>query len=134
METKGNNEPSIAEMASMWLQIKSTIRNATGALHALEQDMLPFLEQKDYGQATTEAGDFRVKVRNSKNYKVDKEVLEEVARDVDPRLIPLKTKTEIDATQIRYLELNEPQIWRRISEAFTSTPAKPGFVVERVEE
>jgi len=134
MNTEGNNEPSIADMADTWLNLKAQIAECTADLHALERDMLPFLEQRALGQATTHAGDYAITVRRSKTYKVDTEVLAEVARHVSNDMLPIRTKVEVDAKQMRYLQLNEPHIFRKISDAFESKDAKPGFIINRIEE
>jgi len=126
----GNNEPTLDVLAEQWLQQKTLEDGHRSRRIEIEQQMIPHLTEKPEGSATTETRFGRkITLTNKNNYKLDEVALEEVIETVPANLLPLKIKTTVDVTRLKYMRNNEPETYRKIARAFTSSPAKPAIKI-----
>ena len=126
----GNNEPTLDVLAEQWLQQKLLEDGHRARRVEIEQQMIPHLTEKPEGSSTTETRFGRkITLTNKNNYKLDDLELEEVIKTVPANLLPLKIKTTIDVTRLKYMRNNEPETYRKIARAFTSSPAKPNIKI-----
>ena len=126
----GNNEPTLDVLAEQWLQHKTLEDGHRSRRIEIENQMIPHLNKKPEGSSTTETRFGRkITLTNKTNYKLDDVALEEVIETVPANLLPLKIKTTVDVKQLKYLRNNEPETYRKIARAFTSSPAKPAIKI-----
>tara|TARA_R100000951_G_scaffold7991_1_gene7313 strand:- start:115 stop:540 length:426 start_codon:yes stop_codon:yes gene_type:complete len=126
----GNNEPTLDVLAEQWLQQKLLEDGHRARRVEIEQQMIPHLTEKPEGSATTETRFGRkITLTNKNNYKLDDVALEEVIETVPANLLPLKIKTTVDVTRLKYLRNNEPDLFHKIARAFISSPAKPAIKI-----
>jgi hypothetical protein len=89
---------------------------------------------KEEGSQTIEAGGYKVTLTARLNYDCEdpKELAEAcAAAGVGPSMIPVKTKTELDATGAKWLRANEPEFWASVLSKFiTVKPAKLSVAVK----
>lgn len=121
-----HNEPNLDVLAEQWLQQKTLEDNCKARRIEIEQQMIPLLSQNSEGSATTETSYGRkITLTNKNNYKLDEIALREIRNHVPPNLLPLKITQALDVTRLKYLRLNEPEVYRTVSTAVTKSPAKP---------
>lgn len=125
-----DHNSQLPELAHQWHQTKENIVQLTERLHALEAEMLPLVETKESGQATTKTDGFTITAKTGMKYKLDAVILHAIRDQISPDLMPLKISEVVDPTKLRYLELQEPEIFRTIAPAIVATPAKVGFSVK----
>ena len=126
----GNNEPTLDVLAEQWLQHKTLEDGHRSRRIEIENQMIPHLNKKPEGSSTTETRFGRkITLTNKNNYKLDDVALEEVIETVPANLLPLKIKTTVDVTRLKYMRNNEPETYRKIARAFTSSPAKPAIKI-----
>jgi len=126
----GNNEPTLDVLAEQWLQQKTLEDGHRSRRIEIENQMIPHLTEKPEGSATTETRFGRkITLTKKNNYKLDDVALEEVIETVPANLLPLKIKTTVDVTRLKYLRNNEPDLFHKIARAFTSSPAKPAIKI-----
>ncbi|MFU8817398.1 MAG: hypothetical protein ACNA7W_18785 [Pseudomonadales bacterium] len=129
-----SNEPSLRELAINWLTAKALEGAANHERIRIEQQMLPFLEQKAEGSVTSDVDGFKVTVTNRVNRKLDPAVWSAVGEQIPAELRPIKTRIELDDVGVRWLMNNEPELYAIVATAITATPAKPGIKVTPAKE
>tara|TARA_R110000796_G_scaffold152064_2_gene268521 strand:- start:1193 stop:1573 length:381 start_codon:yes stop_codon:yes gene_type:complete len=99
---------------------------------SLEEQIAPFLKC-DLGKTKTYTKEgFRVNVKRPVSFKLDSEIFEEVKKGIPYEDLPIKTKTEIDVKAYEYTRLNNPSVFKKISEAVTMTSGKVAIKAEVV--
>ena len=125
------NESYVDALASMWLMKKQEIERVKLELVGIEQQMMPFLDQKEEGSrtTTTPAGN-KVTLRCGFNYSFNGTELNRIRAQIPAALLPLKTKEILDEPRLRELRSNEPETYRILATAIRKRPAKPYIRVE----
>ena len=111
--TLGSNEPDINTMAFRWRLLKDAEDKAKADRIQCESDMLPFLEQRKEGATTTTLED---------------------GTKITTEFHPIKLVEMLDETRLKFLLQNEPDTYKIISEAITTTPRKPNITVKKAEQ
>ena len=125
------NQPSIDALADQWLMMKQLIASNQAELLRIEQNLIPLLNAKDDGSATTHTPlGKKVVLKNKTNYKLDGTKLLKVRQKIPEALLPLKVKELLDEPRLKYLRNNEPEVYAIFADALTATPAKPNVTVE----
>lgn len=97
-----------------------------------EERILALQPAKEEGATTVEAGGYKVTLTGSLSYSLDAdglEALRNICVKWDGHLVPLKTKTELDATGCKYLRRERPELWAQIARVVTVKPAKTSVKV-----
>ena len=125
------NESYVDALASMWLMKKQEIERVKLELVGIEQQMMPFLDQKEEGSrtTTTPAGN-KVTLRCGFNYSFNGTELNRIRAQIPAAFMPLKTKEILDEPRLRELRSNEPETYRILATAIRKRPAKPYIRVE----
>ena len=125
------NESYVDALASMWLMKKQEIERVKLELVGIEQQMMPFLDQKEEGSrtTTTPAGN-KVTLRCGFNYSFNGTELNRIRAQIPAALLPLKTKEILDEPRLRELRSNEPETYRILATAIRKRPSKPYIRVE----
>jgi len=125
------NQPSIDALADQWLMLKQVIASNQAELIRIEKTLIPLLNGKQDGSATTRTPlGKKIVLKQKNNYKLDGTKLLKVRNKIPEALLPLKVKELLDETRLKYLRNNEPEVYAIFAEALTSTPAKPNVTVE----
>lgn len=125
-----HNEPNLDVLAEQWLQQKTLEDSCKARRIEIEQQLIPYLAQREEGSATTETTFGRkIKLTTKNNYTLDDIALQAVRESVPANMLPLKITQTIDVTRLKYLRHNEPEIYRKIARAFTHSPAKPNITI-----
>lgn len=88
---------------------------------------------KEEGAKTYALADFKVTVTGVLNRKIDLEAFDRIADMIPANLRPIKAKREVDPAGCKYLERNEPELWKLIAPCVTTKPGKVGCAIERIE-
>lgn len=92
-----------------------------------EERVIALCPAKEEGSTTVEAGGYKVTLTGSLSYSLDAdglEALRNITARWDGNLVPLKTKTELDATGCKYLRRERPELWAQLARVVTVKPAK----------
>lgn len=113
---------------------RATLDAAKRAFDDIENQLTVEVGAKEEGSFTAHIGDFKVTTTGRLNRKVDERKLMEIASALPTALANrlVKTKHEINLKEFRYIENNEPELFKIVAEAVTTTPAKTSIKVERV--
>lgn len=112
-----------------WLDAKQAQDEAEAERLAIEDQIAEAFERKSEGAITHKLGDYSVTLTQPIYRKIDETTWRQVASLCPELLRPVKTKIEADAAGVKYLQNNEPEIWKKIARAFESKPGKVGVKV-----
>jgi len=113
-----------------WLEAKRAETKARDERLAIEAQLAEAFEVPQEGTKAHKTENYKITVGQPVYRKLDILVWDKVKGKIDPKLHPIKTKIEADATGCKYLANNEPEIWKAIAPAFTATPGKVSIKVE----
>jgi hypothetical protein len=123
-------KPTLETAVAQWVEAKRKEDAAKAERLAIEQLICELEPPKEEGASTVEAGGYKVTLTGSLAYKADDvEALREITRDWDRDLVPLKSKTELDATGCKWLRANRPDLWAQVAKVITVKPAKASVKV-----
>lgn len=125
---------SAEEIAADILAAKAEEARAAKKRIALEEEMIALVGQRDEGSQTHNLDGFKVVVESKLNRKIDWKVYDSIEAKIPEDLRPVKIKRELDGTGVKYLQNNEPAIYKQLAKALTITPAKTAVTVTRIEE
>jgi len=128
----GSNEPDINTLAFRWRLLKDAEEKAKLERVKCESDMLPFLDQRAEGATTTTLEDgTKITVKNSFGRSMDWNAWKRIKPSIPADLHPIKLTELLDETRLKFLLQNEPDTYKIISEAITTTPHKPNITVKK---
>ena len=128
----GSNEPSLEAIAFRWQLLKTAEEKAKADRIQCESDMLPFLEQREEGATTTTLDDgTKITVKNSFGRSIHWDTWKRIQPRIPTELHPIKLVEMLDETRLKFLLQNEPDTYKIISEAITTTPHKPNITVKQ---
>ena len=133
--TLGSNEPDINILAFRWRLLKDAEEKAKLERVQCESDMLPFLEQREEGATTTTLEDgTKITVKNSFGRSIHWDTWKRIQPRIPTELHPIKLVEMLDETRLKFLLQNEPDTYKIISQAITTTPRKPNITVKKAEQ
>lgn len=118
------------------LEAKKAEAAATAHRVALEEELTGSVDGRkvdDEGAKTYSLDGYKVEIERKLNRKVVKGGLASIKLAVPTELCPVKVKEELDATGVKYLQNNEPQIFKKIAKFIETSPAKVSVKVTRVD-
>ena len=122
----------LATAVADYISAKRDEDHAKKARIAAEERILALQPAKEEGATTVEAAGYKVTLTGSLAYTLDAdglEALRNICAKWDANLIPLKTKTELDATGCKYLRRERPELWAQLARVVTVKPAKTSVKV-----
>lgn len=129
--TLGSNEPSLEAIAFRWRLLKDAEEKARLDRIQCESDMLPFLDQREEGACTTTLSDgTKITVKNAYGRSIHWDTWKRIQKRIPTELHPIKMVEILDETRLKFLLQNEPDTYKIISEAITTTPRKPNITVK----
>ena len=112
-----------------WLDAKQAQDEAEAERLAIEDQIAEAFERKSEGAITHKLGDYSVTLTQPIYRKIDETTWKQVASLCPELLRPVKTMIGVDPVGVKYLQNNEPEIWKKIARAFESKPGKVGVKV-----
>lgn len=122
---------TVAVIAAEWIEAKKEEVEANKKRVGIEDELIALLGAKDEGSETHNIDDFKIAITGRLNRKVDWDVFDKLGIPVDMQ--PVKMKRELDLKGLRYIEDNEPTIYKKLAKAITVEPAKTSVTVTRKE-
>ena len=102
---------NIEALSAAWLDAKAAEQKANEARVAIEEQIVAALGQKEEGAQTHKVGDFKIEIVGKVSRKLDFAAWDLVKDKFPENLRPIKVKEELDEKGVKYLQLNEPQLY-----------------------
>lgn len=133
METiQTHNEPSLSSLVDELEAAKVAEEKAKAQRIFAEQRIIPFLNSKESGSASTPIGDGRVvTVKQGFNWSFDRDKYRAVRDQIPESLRPIQVKEVCSPTIMTYMQRNEPELFKSVCDVFTQRPAKPSVTIRR---
>lgn len=125
---------NIEAFARGWLAAKADEERANKARISIENELVNALGARVEGAVTHDLGPYKVVITGKLTRKIDLAEWDKVKDNIPAEMHPVKVTTTVDATGCKYLANNEPDLWAKISSAFTTAPAKTSVAVKEVEQ
>jgi hypothetical protein len=122
---------TVEDAASDWMDAKKEEIAANKRRVEIEEELLSFLTSKIEGTESHQVGAYKITLTGRLNRKVEWDILPKLGIPED--LIPVRNKPELDLKSLRYLESNEPEMYKLFSKILTIEPAKTSVTVIRNE-
>lgn len=104
-------EANLKDLCGQWFEHKRAEAAANKLRKEVEEKIVALTGKRDEGSATHEAEGFKVTVTGKVTRKMDWTKWETVKDQIPANLRPVKTKSELDETGVKYLRDNEPDIY-----------------------
>jgi len=123
---------TIDQLAAQWLEEKANEDAAKKARAKIEAKLLPLIETKAEGAVTTKTDSYKITATGKINRKLKEEIWEQISGEVPPNLRPVSSKTvlQLDEKGVKWLEQNEPDIYKVVVKALDIKQAKTGIKIE----
>jgi hypothetical protein len=121
---------NLSALARDWRIAKQAEDKANAERIRIEEQLSAALDVPTEGSKTHKIDGYKVTLTQPVTRKLDLDAWEKVKGKCPDALVPIKTKIEADAAGMKWLQDNEPQIWKRIASAFETKPGKIGVKVE----
>lgn len=121
---------NIDPLARDWIAAKQEEDAARKRRIQIEGQLAEALETKEEGSITHKLDNYKVTLTQPVTRKLDESAWEEVKSKAPMEMWPVKTKVEADARGMKWLQDNEPAVWRKIATAFESRKGKINVKVE----
>jgi hypothetical protein len=118
----------VKELAEALLRAKAIERKANADRITAEEALIAALGKRDEGAQTHNVDGYKVTITGKVSRKMDWKAWESVQEQIPPSLRPVKMKPELDEKGVKYLQANEPEIYKLLP--LTVTPAKTAVEVE----
>lgn len=118
----------VKELAESLLRAKAVERKANADRIAAEEALIAALGKRDEGAQTHNIDGFKITITGKVSRKMDWKAWMEIEESIPPALRPVKMKPELDERGVKYLQANEPEIYKLLP--LTVTPAKTAVDVE----
>ena len=128
-----HNEPDLDQLAESWIMQKKCEEGARQKRLEIEQRMLPLLEQKVEGQATTTTRhNKKIVVKKRIKRSFDAKALSQIRNQIPTDMLPLKISEVLDVKRMKYLQNNEPETFKLFERCIVSQPEKPNISIETI--
>ena len=121
---------NVTTLARDWLEAKRAEQEAAERRFAIEAQIAAALDVKDEGAVTHKIDGYKVTLTQPVYRSVDANFWNAVKHRIPDEMHPVKVKLEADAAGMKYLAANEPEMWNKIAEAFTTKQGKIGVKVQ----
>jgi len=123
---------NVETLARDWIAAKHDENTARKARLELEGQLIEALGAKPEGAETHEIGDYKVTLTGKLTRSLDIDAWYEVKNSIPTDLWPVTVKITADIKGMKWLQEKDPTNWAKISEAFTTKPAKTAVAVKEV--
>ena len=119
----------LEQLCAAWKEIKDAERAATARRNEIEAAMVDLLDVPEEGTATAIAGEYKATATARFTRKLDTDMWEDIKDEIPTHLWPIRQKLEIDTKKLRIIEESSRDMYRLVSRAINSKPAKVGMKV-----
>lgn len=123
---------NIDGLAANWLTAKAEEQAANKRRLAIEKELTEALEAKDEGSITHTLQSHKVTLTQPVTRKIDEKMWRGVKHKIPEKLHPVKVEVKADAAGMKWLAKNEPLLWAKVAQAFTTARGKIGVKVEEL--
>lgn len=123
---------TLTELGIEWLACKYDENKARDARIAIEEQIIAITGKRDEGSKTHDAGGCKITVTGKKTYKLDWTAWESIKAQIPVNMHPVKYKPEVDEKGVKYLQANEPELYKLLP--LEVKPAKTAIDVKVVAE
>lgn len=120
----------LEHLANLWREAKRDEDESRQARVAIEQQIINLTGCKEEGSQTHRAGEYRVTVTGKINRTLDRAAWEAIAPHIPEDLRPVEYAPKLDTKGLRYLQENDPNVYRHVCEAVVAKPGKPSVEVK----
>ncbi len=131
-----NHLSLLDSLSSEYLAIKRVESQARAEALELEKQIIKIVGEKEEGTTSCETLQYKVSTTGKLNRKLEVEALNQV-RHLLPEAIfnrLIQVKPAIDLKELRYVESNEPDLYKIIAQAITTKPAKTSIKIVTQEQ
>ena len=121
---------NLESLAEQWRAAKKAENAARNERVDIESRIIEITGHKEEGSQTHEAGDWKVSVTGKLNRKLDADAWHMIEDSIPEDLRPVRYSPSLDTKGLRYLEQNEPDVYKRVAQAIETKPAKPAVEVK----
>jgi len=121
---------TLESLADQWREAKRAEDEARDRRVEIESHIIEHTGVKEEGSQTHSAGDWKVKVTGKLNRKLDADAWAEIEPSIPEDLRPVSYSPKLETKGLRYLEANEPDVYRMVARAIETKPAKPAVEVK----
>jgi hypothetical protein len=121
---------TLEDLAKQWKCAKAKEVKANASRIAIEEQIAAMTGVKTEGSETHEAGAYKVTVTGKLTYSAQWDKLDAILPTIPLALQPVKVTRALDATGLKFLKLNEPDLYQRLADGFSAKPAKTSIEVK----
>ena len=120
------------EIANDLFQAKLDEEKAKEQRIALEEELIGLVGAKEEGAQTHTIGEYKITITGVLNRKIDWDTFDaSIAAKIPESLQPVKIKRELDETGVKYLQNNEPQLYKHLAKALTIKAGKTNVKIAK---
>jgi hypothetical protein len=102
---------------------------------AIEEKIIDLLGVRDEGSFSANTGRYKVTTTGKISRKVDwEQYYASVECCIPENMRPVRLKPELDLEGLRYLQNNDPDVYRIMASCITVTPGKPAVTIKEIKE
>lgn len=118
----------VKELAEALLRAKAAERKANADRISAEEALIAALGKRDEGSQTHNVEGYKITITGKVSRRMDWKAWATIEESIPLALRPVKMKPELDEKGVKYLQANEPEIYKLLP--LTVTPAKTAVEIE----
>ena len=119
------------EYCQLWLNLKQAESEANESRVEIERQIIQLTGfVKLEGSQSVKNNDFKISLTAKLDRKLDVAAYLLIESQLPEDMRPVKVKTELDLTGIKWMEKNEPELAKLVTNCVTTKPAKTSVKVE----
>ncbi len=124
-----NTNADIQQLSQDWLEAKAAEDASKARRVEIEKAIVSRLGKREEGSKTHNIGTHKVTVTGVINRTLDKGVWESIKDQIPEKLRPVTYVPKLDTTGVKWLQTNDPDIYRLVAKALTIKPGKTNVKV-----
>lgn len=124
----------ISELSAQWIAARHDEDSAKSRRVAIEDAIVSAVGAKPEGETTRRHGDYKITPTGKMTRKLDADKWAEIEHSVPEPLRPVSYRPALDAKGLKYLQDNEPDVYRIVAQAIETKPAKTAVSVKKEEK
>lgn len=119
-------------LMSSWLDAKSSERKATATRIGVENSILAIHKAPEEGSETLSTKNYKATLTQNINRKIDERKASQIIRELPDGLTPINIveSMKLDILGLRWLQKQEPGMYRIFCECLTEKKTKVNFKIE----
>lgn len=131
---KSIDEAEIKNISERFLEIKEIEIELKAERETIESALIDWLGAKEEGAKVHTIGDYKITITGRMTRSVDADVWDDVYGKIpeDLRAV-VNWKPSLDLRGLRYIQENEPEVYKVLAKAITVKPAKTSVTITKKE-